>query len=433
MMQEPPRRLIVVLAMFVATVPFALDMYLPGLPGMAVEFGVDAGQAAHSVSAFLFGLALGQLLMGPLSDRYGRRAILALSLAIYTVANVACALATSIAQLVAFRVFEALGAGAAAVIVNALVRDMFEERASASVLSFVFMVMLMAPLFAPLQLRSIRLRNRIVMAPMTRNFSPAGVPGPDVAAYYRRRAEAETGLIITEGVGVDHPAALGEAGIGESDLPDMHGAAALAGWRHVVEQVHEAGGVVFPQLWHQGPMRMAGTGRNPDVASSRPSGLWGPAGGLTSSPSDYVDKMLASTAPMSEAEIADVIAAYARSAAHARDLGFDGIALHGGHGYLLDSFMWEETNRRTDMWGGDRTRRSRFAAEVVKAVRAAVGPDLPILYRFSQWKQQDFKARLAHTPQELEEILAPLADAGVDVFDASVRYFHRAEFAGDPV
>jgi len=150
MMQEPPRRLIVVLAMFVATVPFALDMYLPGLPGMAVEFGVDAGQAAHSVSAFLFGLALGQLLMGPLSDRYGRRAILALSLAIYTVANVACALATSIAQLVAFRVFEALGAGAAAVIVNALVRDMFEERASASVLSFVFMVMLMAPLFAPI-------------------------------------------------------------------------------------------------------------------------------------------------------------------------------------------------------------------------------------------------------------------------------------------
>jgi DHA1 family bicyclomycin/chloramphenicol resistance-like MFS transporter len=150
MMQEPPRSLVIVLAMFVATVPFALDMYLPGLPSMAVEFGVDAGEAAHSVSAFLFGLALGQLLMGPLSDRYGRRAILALSLAIYTAANVACALATSIAQLVAFRVVEALGAGAAAVIVNALVRDLFEERASASVMSFVFMVMLMAPLFAPI-------------------------------------------------------------------------------------------------------------------------------------------------------------------------------------------------------------------------------------------------------------------------------------------
>src|SRR5262245_24021742 len=136
--------------MFVATVPFALDMYLPGLPGIASEFGVDEGHAAQTVSAFLFGLALGQLLMGPLSDRYGRRAILALSVAIYTTASVACALATGVAQLVAFRIFEALGAGAAAVIVNALIRDMFEERASASVMSFVFMVMLVAPLFAPI-------------------------------------------------------------------------------------------------------------------------------------------------------------------------------------------------------------------------------------------------------------------------------------------
>jgi DHA1 family bicyclomycin/chloramphenicol resistance-like MFS transporter len=88
--------------------------------------------------------------MGPLSDKYGRRAILAMSLAIYTAASVACALATGIGQLVVFRVLEAFGAGAAAVIVNALVRDMFEERASASVMSFVFMVMLMAPLFAPI-------------------------------------------------------------------------------------------------------------------------------------------------------------------------------------------------------------------------------------------------------------------------------------------
>jgi DHA1 family bicyclomycin/chloramphenicol resistance-like MFS transporter len=148
--EQPPRSLIVVLAMFVATVPLALDMYLPGLPGIAAELGVDEGEAAHTVSAFLFGLALGQLLMGPLSDRYGRRAILALSLSIYTAASVACALATGIGQLVVFRILEAFGAGAAAVIVNALVRDMFEERASASVMSFVFMVMLMAPLFAPI-------------------------------------------------------------------------------------------------------------------------------------------------------------------------------------------------------------------------------------------------------------------------------------------
>src|SRR6266581_7689236 len=98
-----------------------------------------------------------------------------------------------------------------------------------------------APLFTPITIRSVTLRNRVVMAPMTRSFSPLGVPGPDVAAYYRRRAEGETGLLITEGVGVDHPAALGDAGLNECNLPHMYGAEALAGWRRVVTGVHEAG------------------------------------------------------------------------------------------------------------------------------------------------------------------------------------------------
>lgn len=289
---------------------------------------------------------------------------------------------------------------------------------------------IVAPLFDPLKIRSVTLRNRIVMAPMTRNFSPDGVPGPDVAAYYRRRAEGEAGLIITEGVGVDHPAALGEAGIGETDLPRMYDEAALAGWKQVVEEVHAAGGVIFPQLWHQGVMRVQGTGPHPEVRSCRPSGIWGPPGGMTSSDPAYVEKQLVPTEPMSEKDIENVIAAYGRSAAYAKKLGFDGIAIHGAHGYLIDTFLWAETNRRTDVWGGDRKARSRFAAEVVKAIRSAVGPELPIIFRFSQWKQQHFKARLAETPQELEEILGPIADAGVDVFDASVRYFNRAEFPG---
>src|SRR5580698_7932298 len=113
---------------------------------------------------------------------------------------------------------------------------------------------LVAPLFQPINLRKVELRNRIVMAPMTRSFSPQGTPGPDVAAYYRRRAEGETGLLITEGVGVDHPAALGDAGLNESDLPHMYGEQALDGWRRVVAGVHAADGKIFPQLWHQGVM-----------------------------------------------------------------------------------------------------------------------------------------------------------------------------------
>jgi 2,4-dienoyl-CoA reductase-like NADH-dependent reductase (Old Yellow Enzyme family) len=289
------------------------------------------------------------------------------------------------------------------------------------------------PLFQPLKVRGLTLANRIVMAPMTRNFSPGGVPGEDVAAYYRRRAEGGTGLLITEGVGIDHPAALGDAGLGESNLPHLYGAAALAGWKRVVAGVHQAGGKIIPQLWHQGVMRDPGTGPHPEAPSLRPSGLWGPIGRAGSLAPDYVQRMQAPTQPMSESDIQDVIDAYGRSARQARELGFDGIAVHGAHGYLIDTFLWDETNRRTDSWGGDRRARTRFAAEVVRAIRREAGEAMPIFFRFSQWKQQDFKARLASTPKELEEVLGPIADAGVDVFDGSVRYFDRAEFEGSPL
>lgn len=143
--------------------------------------------------------------------------------------------------------------------------------------------------------------------------------------------------------------------------------------------------------------------------------------------------MLPPTDPLTDSEIADIIAAYARSAALAKAAGFDAIALHGAHGYLIDSFLWGQTNRRTDRYGGDAADRTRFAVEVVQAVRAAIGPDLPIMFRFSQWKQQDFAAQLAATPADLERILVPIADAGVDIFDASTRNFTHAAFAGSPL
>lgn len=293
---------------------------------------------------------------------------------------------------------------------------------------------IVAPLFTPLRVRALTLRNRIVMSPMTRSRSPDGVPGAEVAAYYQRRAAGETGLIITEGIGIDHPAALGDAGLGEHGIPQLHGAAALAGWARATTAVHAAGGAIFPQLWHMGAMRRAGTGPAPQAPSCSPSGLWGPAAGLHALAADYVEHMGAAPgAPMTEEDIADVIAAYARSAANAKAAGFDGIALHGGHGYLIDNFLWAGTNRRDDAWGRDLAARSLFAVEVVKAVRAAIGEAMPISMRYSQWKQQDFRARLAHTPQELEAILGPIADAGVDLFEASSRYFGRAEFADSPL
>ncbi|MBJ7476361.1 12-oxophytodienoate reductase [Rhodococcus sp. (in: high G+C Gram-positive bacteria)] len=280
------------------------------------------------------------------------------------------------------------------------------------------------PLFQPLRIRSLELSNRIVMSPMTRTYSIEGVPGRDVADYYRRRAEGGTGLIVTEGVAIDH-----ETAVDHANVPNLHTPAAQAGWRKVVDDVHAAGGKIVPQLWHVGPLWGAMTQMDPSLKPMRPSGEWGPLG-VTSYSAAYVERAQASTEAMTEQDIQDVIDAYVRSAKHAVELGFDGIAIHGGHGYLLDSFFWEGTNQRDDAWGGDLKRRTKFPAAVVAAIRAAIGPDLPIIYRFSQHKQQDFTAKIAETPEELGVILGALVDAGVDVLDASIRRFDVPAFEG---
>ena len=284
-----------------------------------------------------------------------------------------------------------------------------------------------APLMSPLAVRGLEVANRFVMAPMTREMSPDRAPGPDVAAYYRRRAERHVGLIVTEGVGIADEAAVDVPGI-----PIMYGEAALAGWRRVVEEVHAAGGKIMPQLWHQGAMRDAAISTRPDVGPRRPSGIIGPVGQVSLEP-EKVARLAVETAPMTDSDIAEVIEAYARSAAHAASLGFDGVAIHGAHGYLLDNFLWGGTNLRTDRWGGDHKGRTAFVVEVVRAIRRAVGEQLPILLRFSQFKMQDYTAKLAETPAELEQILGPIADAGVDIFDGSQRYFDTPIYEGSPL
>jgi 2,4-dienoyl-CoA reductase-like NADH-dependent reductase (Old Yellow Enzyme family) len=280
------------------------------------------------------------------------------------------------------------------------------------------------PLFTPLQIGQLTLRNRLVMAPMTREFSPNGTPGQDVTDYYGRRA-TDAGLIVTEGVGIPHPAS-----VDNPAMPLIYGDDALAGWRRTVEAVHAAGGLIFPQLWHQGIQRNARIAVRPDVIGVRPSGIWGPEGGTVSLEPEMVEYLRPPTRPMTESEIQEVIDAYAQGAANAATVGFDGIAIHGAHGYLIDSFLWKHTNLRTDRWGGDHVQRTRFVVEVVKAIRASVGAELPIMLRFSQFKMQDYRAQLATNPQELEEILGPIADAGVDIFDASTRYFDIPAFEG---
>ena len=125
------------------------------------------------------------------------------------------------------------------------------------------------------------------------------------------------------------------------------------------------------------------------------------------------------------------IDAFAQAALAAKRLGFDCIELHGAHGYLIGQFFWEQTNHRTDEFGGQTLgERTHFATEIIKAIRKAVGPELAILIRLSQWKGQDYSARMAYTAGEMEAWLQPLAEAGADIFHCSNRRFWQPEFDG---
>ncbi|GGN60968.1 oxidoreductase [Streptomyces albiflavescens] len=262
----------------------------------------------------------------------------------------------------------------------------------------------------PVSLNGLTVPNRIAMAPMTRKFSPGGVPGEDVVGYYSRRAAAGVGLIVTEGTYVGHESA------GQSDrVPRFHGEEQLAGWAKVADAVHAAGGTIVPQLWHIGMVRNQGEPPFADAPAVGPSGIGSEGADVTGK-------------AMTQSDLDDVVGAFAAAAADAERIGFDGVELHGAHGYLIDQFLWAGTNRRADAYGGDPVARTKFAAEIVAAVRAAVSPSFPVLFRYSQWKQQAYDARLAETPEELEAILTPLAAAGVDVFHASTRRYWLPEF-----
>ncbi|HCR76038.1 MAG TPA: 12-oxophytodienoate reductase [Chryseobacterium sp.] len=254
-------------------------------------------------------------------------------------------------------------------------------------------------LFQPFKYKNLELKNRIVMAPMTRAQSDNGVPTQQITDYYARRAASEVGLILSEGTVINRPASKNL-----QNIPDFYGTEALNGWKNVIDAVHENGGKMGPQIWHVGDTR---------------------------SSADYPSIEMEKASAMTLEDIQDTIAQFAASAKSAKDLGFDVVEIHGAHGYLIDQFFWDVTNTRTDEYGGKTLKeRSRFAVDVVKAIRAAVGEDFTIIIRLSQWKQQDYSAKLANTPEEMEEWLLPLKEAGVDIFHCSQRRFWEAEFEG---
>lgn len=260
-------------------------------------------------------------------------------------------------------------------------------------------------IFEPFKLKSLSLKNRFVMAPMTRGFAPNGILPEASQDYYAKRASAEVGLIISEGTVIER-----EASSNTDSVPHFYGDEALSSWKKVIDKVHENQGAMAPQIWHMGI-----TSDNQDKQYEGPSGLNG--AGVK------VGK------EMSLSDIEKTIEAFADSALNAKKLGFDCVEIHGAHGYLIDQFFWEVTNKRKDIYGGTTLKeRSRFAIEIVKEIRKRVGEDFAILLRLSQWKQNFYDSKLASNPSELEDWVGPLADAGVDIFHCSQRKFWEPEF-----
>lgn len=249
-------------------------------------------------------------------------------------------------------------------------------------------------LFTPLQLGPLRLPNRIVMAPMTRNRAVAGnVPGDLIRDYYRQRASA--GLIITEGSQV------APEGQGYPFTPGIHSPEQVAGWRRVTDAVHAEGGRIYLQLWHVGRVSHPGLlpGNALPVAPSaiRPAGQVYTFEGLQ----DFVTPRALETT-----EIPAVIEQFRNGARHAREAGFDGVEIHGANGYLLDQFLRDGTNRRSDAYGGSISNRARLMLEVTAAVcevwgAERVGLRLSPLNPFNDIRDSDPQATFGYVAEQL--------------------------------
>ena len=260
-------------------------------------------------------------------------------------------------------------------------------------------------LFTHFTLNRLALPNRWVMPAMQRGMCSEGKPSAELAAYYRRRAEGGVGLIIGESAAIDHPSATVQPTSAHID------ASTRDGWARCVDEVGAAGGAMLLQLWHEGALRT-------DGEALSPSGLAHPG--------------RASGRAATLGELAEIRDGFVRSALIAQEVGATGVEVHAAHGYFLDQFLWHGTNVRDDGYGGpDVAHRARFPAEIVAAIRQACGPAFAITLRFSQWKEADYGARVAQTPDDLATMVGMFREAGVDALHCSNRRFWEGEWDGD--
>lgn len=269
----------------------------------------------------------------------------------------------------------------------------------------------MDALFSPLRMKRLELKNRFAVAPMTRvSASEQGHATERMVRYYERFARGGFGLIISEGIYTDQAYSQGYL-----FQPGLSSKEQAQSWRPVVDAVHAAGGKIVAQLMHAGALAQGNRFRDHTAGPSsvQPKGEQMPFyRGQGSFPVPR---------EMTQEDIEEAIAGFAHAAQRAVGAGFDGIEIHGANGYLLDQFLTDYTNWRSDQWGGGIAHRVCLHVQVIAAVRKAVGPRVPVGVRISQAKVNDFSHKWAGGENDARIIFEALAAADAD-------YIHVTEF-----
>jgi 2,4-dienoyl-CoA reductase-like NADH-dependent reductase (Old Yellow Enzyme family) len=274
-------------------------------------------------------------------------------------------------------------------------------------------------IFTPFEIKGFRLRNRLGVAPMTRMSSPGdSIPRRDVLEFLVRRAQNGAALVYTEAIVTDFESAQGYPG--EARLTTQR---QIDAWRKVTDAIREAGAVSIMQMFHCG--RVAWSEINPARRTIAPSALIPrDRNPLTNKPYPMPDEM-------SQFDIDHVIHGFVETARGAVAAGFDGVEIHGAHGYLISEFLSAYTNQRTDGYGGSVETRYRFLHEIIAAVSPVVPPELLLTVRLSDWGVVDVDVSLYGTKENYQETIRLLSSEPVDAISVSAYDFRDPAFGTD--
>jgi 2,4-dienoyl-CoA reductase-like NADH-dependent reductase (Old Yellow Enzyme family) len=271
-------------------------------------------------------------------------------------------------------------------------------------------------LFSPFQLKNYTLKNRVGVAPMTRMSSIRdSVPRQDVLDFLVRRAESNAAIVFTEAIVTDYESAQGYPGQARMTTRRQ-----IEAWQPVVRAMQKHGSIAIMQMFHCG--RMAWPEVNPAMRTIAPSPLTPKQKNpLTGEPYPVPDEM-------NQFDIEHVINGFVETAKGAVAAGFDGIEIHGAHGYLINQFLSSYCNQRTDSYGGTVENRYRFAHEIIQAVRAVVPEDRLITFRISNWGVADMEVSLYDSKEEYQKIISLLSREPIDVISVSTYDFTGKAF-----